>query len=192
MERIIATFNKDGTFRGASLTDFDGLPKALDIEALDKVLPVLNASALARVTELEATIKADKEASDALLEATKADAAAKLAEATAAHSQAMAETQTSHDNALKLLADRTLELEAAQKRVIELTPPPGPTLIQRLNALFDTIPAELQPMFIDPYSRIGFLVVQGHLDLAAIALEQVEVPEGYEAIREGFKQLLTV
>lgn len=53
MERIVITFNKDATFRGASVTDHDGLPKPLDPAALNAIFPDVDAAALARVAELE-------------------------------------------------------------------------------------------------------------------------------------------
>lgn len=53
MERIVITFHKDGTFRGASLTDFEGLPLPVDQSRLGELVPEINQSAIARVTQLE-------------------------------------------------------------------------------------------------------------------------------------------
>jgi DNA repair exonuclease SbcCD ATPase subunit len=53
MERIIITFQQDGTFRGASVTDFAGQPKPLDEAALNALFPAVNASSFSRVTTLE-------------------------------------------------------------------------------------------------------------------------------------------
>lgn len=47
MERIIITFSADGTFRGASVTDFNGLPAPLDEAALNKIAPAIGATAIA-------------------------------------------------------------------------------------------------------------------------------------------------
>lgn len=55
MERIIITFHRDGTFRGASAQDWDGMPVPLNSEQLAALVPDLNAAALARIAELEAS-----------------------------------------------------------------------------------------------------------------------------------------
>jgi len=75
MERIVITFQQDGTFRGASVTDFDGQPKPLDEAALNALFPAINASSLARVTTLEAekaTLEAAKESATTELETANA------------------------------------------------------------------------------------------------------------------------
>jgi hypothetical protein len=75
MERIIITFTQDGTFRGASVTDFAGQPKPLDEAALNALFPAINASSLARVTTLEAekaTLEAAKESATTDIEAANA------------------------------------------------------------------------------------------------------------------------
>jgi cell division protein FtsB len=54
MERIIITFNKDGSFRGSSVQDFDGQPKPLDEAGLKAVAPSINEAALADIVRLEA------------------------------------------------------------------------------------------------------------------------------------------
>lgn len=46
MERIVITFKNDGSFRGASITDFDGSPQPLDEAALALLFPTLNAAAI--------------------------------------------------------------------------------------------------------------------------------------------------
>ena len=56
MERITITFNQDGSFRGASVTDFDGLPQAVDKSALAAVAPAINAATLAKSVESDAII----------------------------------------------------------------------------------------------------------------------------------------
>ena len=55
MERIIITFNKDGSFRGSSAQDFDGQPKPLDEAGLKAVAPSINEAALADIVRLEDT-----------------------------------------------------------------------------------------------------------------------------------------
>lgn len=75
MERIVITFQQDGTFRGASVTDFAGQPKPLDEAALNALFPAINASSLARVTTLEAekaTLESAKESATTDLEAANA------------------------------------------------------------------------------------------------------------------------
>jgi len=52
MERIVITFQKDGTFRGALITDFEGLPVPVDQSRLEELVPGINQTAIARVTEL--------------------------------------------------------------------------------------------------------------------------------------------
>jgi len=56
MERIVITFNVDGTFRGASAQDFNGLPMPVDQAELATQLPDLNSAFLARVAWLEAQL----------------------------------------------------------------------------------------------------------------------------------------
>ena len=56
MERIVITLNQDGTFRGASVNDFSGLPQPLDVEALAELFPTVDAASLARVAELEVEV----------------------------------------------------------------------------------------------------------------------------------------
>ena len=122
----------DGKLQGASVHADDA--KAAKIEDISIVAPEINGAALAKIEELEATIKADKEASDALLEATKADAAKQLAEATAVHSQAMAETQKTIVEAAPALQAAQSEIEALKAEVVRLTPPPVPPSIKAWQA----------------------------------------------------------
>jgi septal ring factor EnvC (AmiA/AmiB activator) len=58
MERIVITFQQDGTFRGASVADFNGQPKPLDEAALNALFPDVNASSFSRVTTLEEDLSA--------------------------------------------------------------------------------------------------------------------------------------
>jgi len=57
-ERIIITFNEDGSWRGASATDFGGHPVPLSLSDLSDVCPSLNAALLATITDLEARLAA--------------------------------------------------------------------------------------------------------------------------------------
>lgn len=56
MERIVITFHGDGTFRGASITDFEGLPVPVDQSRLGELVPGINQAAIARVAELESEL----------------------------------------------------------------------------------------------------------------------------------------
>lgn len=56
MERIVITFHGDGTFRGASITDFEGLPVPVDQSRLEELVPGINQTAIARVAELESEL----------------------------------------------------------------------------------------------------------------------------------------
>ena len=68
-ERILITFNKDGTFRGASNYGWDGMPAPLDVAALKALFPQLNAAAVAKVATVEAELQAEKSAKDEALAA---------------------------------------------------------------------------------------------------------------------------
>ena len=96
IERIIITLNPDGTFRGASATDFGGLPVHLEPEQLEKVAPSINAASLVRIEEAEAALTAAKSEAEAALTAAKSEAeAAKAALAEKeAYQAAMVETVT--------------------------------------------------------------------------------------------------
>lgn len=67
LERIIITFEQDGTFRVASATDFGGLPVDLTQVDLAKIIPDLNTAALSKADAIEAE-KAivEKQATDLL------------------------------------------------------------------------------------------------------------------------------
>ena len=81
LERIIITFEKSGEFRGASATDYDGLPTHLDQSALTAIIPELNAAAMAKLETIEATHAADLAAATAerdALRALKAEMEAKV------------------------------------------------------------------------------------------------------------------
>lgn len=67
LERIIITFEQDGTFRGASAADFGGLPVDLTQVDLAKIIPDLNTAALSKADAIEAE-KAivEKQATDLL------------------------------------------------------------------------------------------------------------------------------
>jgi hypothetical protein len=56
IERIVITRNLNGSFRGASVQDFNGLPVALTEAEVIALLPAETQAAVARVVELEATL----------------------------------------------------------------------------------------------------------------------------------------
>ena len=56
-ERIIITFNEDGSWRGASSTDFKGQPVPLDSTLLSVVAADINTSLLATVDDLTKQIE---------------------------------------------------------------------------------------------------------------------------------------
>jgi len=60
LERIIITFEKDGSLRGISSTDFDGLPKALAPADLSAISGIVDSATIASLTTAEAS-KADAE-----------------------------------------------------------------------------------------------------------------------------------
>jgi len=53
IERIIITFNIDGSWRGASVTDFNGLPVPLDLEQLAALAPDINTSLIKAIDGLK-------------------------------------------------------------------------------------------------------------------------------------------
>ena len=59
-ERIIITFNENGTWRGASSTNFGGQPIPLNQTDLSTLCPNLNTALLATITELEAKLAASE------------------------------------------------------------------------------------------------------------------------------------
>lgn len=56
-ERIVITFNPDGSWRGASTTDFGGVPIPLDALRLAALAPDLNAALLSSVESLTARLE---------------------------------------------------------------------------------------------------------------------------------------
>lgn len=67
LERIIITFEQDGSFRGASATDFGGLPVDLTHVDLAKIIPDLNTAALSKADAMEAEKAViEKQATDLL------------------------------------------------------------------------------------------------------------------------------
>ena len=59
-ERIIITFNEDGSWRGASATDFGGHPVTLSLSDLSAACSSLNTVLLATITDLEAKLAASE------------------------------------------------------------------------------------------------------------------------------------
>ena len=65
LERIVITLKKNGSFRGASAQDHDGLPVPLTDVAVAALFPALNTAALDAVATLESdkdALRADKQA----------------------------------------------------------------------------------------------------------------------------------
>ncbi|MEI8044232.1 MAG: hypothetical protein WCL11_22670 [Verrucomicrobiota bacterium] len=56
-ERITITFNEDGSFRGASATDFGGLPTPVDTAQLHALNPGINTTLFAAVADRDAQIE---------------------------------------------------------------------------------------------------------------------------------------
>jgi hypothetical protein len=83
MERIVITFNQDGSFRGASVTDFDGLPKPLDEAGLTAIAPSINTASLAAQAKAESELSEAKTKAEADLKAEQEQAATKLSEVNA-------------------------------------------------------------------------------------------------------------
>ena len=53
MERIVITFNEDGSFRGASAQDFGNAPTPIDVAQLEALSTQINAAALAENDSLK-------------------------------------------------------------------------------------------------------------------------------------------
>jgi hypothetical protein len=83
MERIVITFNQDGSFRGASVTDFDGLPQPLDEAGLAAIAPEINAASLVAQAKAESELSEAKIKAEADLKTEQEQAATKLSEVNA-------------------------------------------------------------------------------------------------------------
>ena len=163
MERIIITFQQDGTFRGASVTDFAGQPKPLDEAALNALFPDVNASSFSRVTTLEEDLSAMTTAKESAttelesatsrvesLESQLADTQTQLATAQGEASnvptlQAQLDTATSRVESLESqLADTQTQLATAQGEASSV-----PTLQAQLDTALARI-AELEAVPEEP------------------------------------------
>jgi len=69
IERITITFNKDGTFRGASSEGWDNMPVPLDTNALNAIAPAINSALLAELEGAQLLVTAAFAAKDKLLAA---------------------------------------------------------------------------------------------------------------------------
>lgn len=74
LERIIITFEKDGSYRGSSATDFDGLPAHLEHADLEALCPCINAAAMIKASETEAADQRLKDIEAAINDTTLDDA----------------------------------------------------------------------------------------------------------------------
>jgi len=153
MERIIITFTQDGTFRGASVTDFAGKPEPLDDAALNALFPAVNASSLARVTTLEEELAA--------LTTAKDSATTELETATArgdSLESQLAETQTQLTTAqgeASSVPNLQAQLDTALARIAELEAVPEEpvvlgvsklTIMRRLGDKWPTLKAALSSL----------------------------------------------
>ena len=125
MERIIITFQQDGTFRGASVTDFAGQPKPLDEAALNALFPAVNASSFLRVTTLEEDLSEMTTAKESA--ATELDTATSRVESSESQ---LAEIQTQ-------LADTQTQLATAQGEA---------SSVPTLQAQLDTATARVESL----------------------------------------------
>jgi len=153
MERIIITFKEDGTFRGASVTNFAGKPEPLDDAGLSALFPAVNASSLARVTTLEEDLAA--------LTTAKDSATAELETATArgdSLESQLAETQTQLATAqgeASSVPTLQAQLDTALARIAELEAVPEEpvvlgvsklTIMRRLGDKWPTLKAALSTL----------------------------------------------
>jgi len=112
MERIIITFDKDGKFRGASVTGFNDQPLPIDAKALGKLAPEINAAAINRIIEMEAEHKEALAAKDESM----ADAVAGKQAEIDAHLA----TISAH---AAIIAAKDLEIAKLQPGYVEPEPP---------------------------------------------------------------------
>jgi len=130
LERIVITLKKNGSFRGASAQDHDGLPVPLTDVAVAALFPTLNTAALDAVATLEAdkdALRADKQALQAELEAAQAKHAeieAALADADPKDAKLAAIKATARDGQAskneKELAAALAEKAAAEAKIAKL------------------------------------------------------------------------
>lgn len=132
MERIIITFDKEGKFRGASVTGFNDQPLPIDAEALGKLAPEINAAVINRTIIMKAEHK------DAI--------AAKDAEMAAA----MAEKQAEIDSRVATIAAKDAEIATLQPGYVA---PEPPSIEQRvadaIAAVIESLPEEEKAAYAD-------------------------------------------
>ena len=117
-ERIIITFNPDGSFRGASATDFGGLPVDLDPARLADVAPMINAAALASLAAKDAEIAEITKAKDAEIAQLidfKSRAEAGIAQVVAVIQDPTIDAETTAQTVLAVIAEGTAP-EAERER----------------------------------------------------------------------------
>jgi septal ring factor EnvC (AmiA/AmiB activator) len=150
MERIVITFQQDGTFRGASVADFNGQPKPLDEAALNALFPDVNASSFSRVTTLEEDLSA--------MTTAKESATTELETATArvdSLESQLADTQTqlaAAQGEASSVPTLQAQIETANARIAELEAVPEEpvivgvsklTIMRRLGDKWPTLKASL-------------------------------------------------
>jgi len=118
LERIIITFKKNGTLRGVSSTDFDGLPIPLTIEQLTALSGVIDTATIAALGEKDV----------ALLDAKAAKSAAESAKEVAEqkHAELIAVAESEDIEAIKAktreqkLSKKEREIAEIEKQIAEL------------------------------------------------------------------------
>ena len=133
MERIVITFQQDGTFRGASVTDFAGQPKPLDEAALNALFPAVNASSFSRVTTLEEDLSAMTTAKEsATTELDTATARVESLESQLADTQTQLATAQGEASSVPNLQ---AQLDTALARIAELEAVPEEPVIVGISKL---------------------------------------------------------
>ena len=150
MERIVITFQQDGTFRGASVADFNGQPKPLDEAALNALFPDVNASSFSRVTTLEEDLSEMTTAKESAT--TELDTATSRVESLESQ---IADTQTQLETAqgeASSVPNLQAQLDTALARIAELEAVPEEpvvlgisklTIMRRLGDKWPTLKAAL-------------------------------------------------
>lgn len=162
MERIIITFEQDGAFRGASVTDFDGMPKALHESGLADIFPSINQAALSRVATLEeelAGITPEKESLQTELDT----ALARIAELEARKPRVQGVTKLT---IMRRLGDKWPTLKAALSSL--------PEIVQDAWSLAQEIRAD-DPLFVEFRPQLMALLEMENEEFNALLTSSDEV-----------------
>ena len=174
-ERITITFEKDGSFRGASSQDFDGQPVPVDAAQLAKIAPGLSLSgqlatatnAIADIKTMQAKIDAFPAEKLALAEKSKSDLA-ELKASTIPKPETFEEVS-------KLIATLTESAKSLDRR-------------SQAAAAFGELPEQVQQVFGPLFQALSALP---SLADAAKALSAVTVGEDYQGYKDAMIGLLT-